>query len=135
MFQLKDITAPAKLAEMAAEMHQIVSIKMVSDDPAVYEERANLLASLMATSGKALADAKYWKNIAMKESILNRLKDVTKIPASTLNELVKADTHDISYLVDFIEQIDKETKYQMEMLRSLISLKKQEMSYLNYQQA
>lgn len=135
MLVLKNILEPEKLFELAAKMHAVASMKMEGDDPSIYEERANEVCAWMATSGKALADAKYWKDKAIKNNVLNALKDVKKcgLPASTLNELIKADGHDLNYLANWIEQIDKEFKYQSDMLRSLISLRKQEMAASLYQ--
>jgi len=135
MFQAKNINTTDTLMSLAEDMHKTVSIKMTGDDPTAYSERLNELCSLVATSGKALADAKWHKNRAIKNSILKAIADtkVLALPASTLNELVKADAADISYLVDFIEQIDKEIKYQIEALRTLISLAKTEMSAAIYQ--
>lgn len=135
MLQLKDISTPEQLLALYEEMLKVASIKMEGDDPDVYAERLNELASWVATSGKALADAKYHYNKALKNSILNTLKDSKRVnlPASTLNELVKADSHDLKYLSDAIEQVDKNFKYQIESLRSLISLKKQEIATSIYQ--
>jgi len=80
-----------------------------------------------------LADAKYWKDKAMKESVLTQLKDAKRssLPASVMNELIKAECRDLNYLVNWIEQQDKDCKYQIELLRTLISLRKQEMATFN----
>jgi len=135
MFQAKNINDPERLMSLAEEMHKMASVEMTGDDPTAYSERLNQLCSLVATSGKALSDAKWHKNKAIKNSILKALSDtkVLSLPTSTLNELIKADAHDLNYLVDFIEQIDKDFKYQIEALRTLISLAKTEMSAAIYQ--
>lgn len=118
---------------MAREFEPIIKMQVASDDPEALVNRATHIASIMATTGKMLADAKYWRDKAMKESILTQLKDAKRsgIPASIMNELIKADCRDLNYLVNWIEQSDKDCKYQIELLRTLISLRKQEMATFN----
>lgn len=130
MINQNDILTPEALYKMAKEFHEIIGLKMETDDPDAYIMRGNELVALMATTGKMLADAKYWKDQAIKNSVLNALKDELglKLPASTLNELIKAESKELNYLVNWITQLDKECKYQIDLLRSLISLRKTEMS-------
>lgn len=132
-YKATNIISPDSLHAMAEEFYPIISMKVTTDDPEGLCERITHLSSLMATTGKMLADAKYWKDDAVKNSVLTALKDAKRgnLPASTLNELIKADCRDFNYLVNWIEQLDKECKYQIEALRTLISLRKQEMATFN----
>lgn len=132
-FQAKNIIDPDKLFEMATEFQPIISLQATTDDLTTLENRAAHLASIMATTGKMLADAKYWRDKAVKESVLTQLKDAKRssLPASVMNELIKAEARDYNYLVNWIEQQDKDCKYQIELLRSLISLRKTEMTTFN----
>lgn len=127
---------PEDLLKMANEFHAVLSIKMEGDDPDAYVMRGNELVSIMATSGKMLADAKYHRDKAISENVINSLKQALneKLPASTINEFIKAECKDLNYLVNFIEQVNKECKYQVELLRSLISLRKTEMNNLGMNQ-
>jgi hypothetical protein len=133
MFQATGIISPEELFKMAREFEPIIKMQVASDDPDALVNRATHIASIMATTGKMLADAKYWRDKAMRESILTQLKDAKRsgIPASVMNELIKADCRDLNYLVNLIEQQDKDCKYQIELLRTLISLRKQEMATFN----
>jgi len=133
MFQASGIISPGELFKMATEFAPIIKTEVPSDDPEALATRATHIASLMATTGKMLADAKYWKDKAVKESILTQLKDAKRssLPASVMNELIKAECRDLNYLVNWIEQQDKDCKYQIELLRTLISLRKQEMATFN----
>jgi hypothetical protein len=126
----KNVISTDDLLRMATEFEPTIKMEIVTDDPEQLVSRSTHIASIMATTGKMLADAKYWRDKALKESILKRLKG-TGLPASTLNDLVKADCHDLNYLVNWIEQQDKDCKYQIELLRTLISLRKQEMATFN----
>ena len=133
MFQLTNILDPPTLFKMATEFEPIIKLQITTDDCDALAGRLAHIQSIMATTGKMLADAKYWRDKAMKESILSQLKDAKRsgIPASIMNELIKADCRDINYLVNWIEQQDKDCKYQVEGLRTLISLRKTEMNTFN----
>lgn len=132
-FQAKNIIDPDKLFQMATEFHPVIAMQISTDDAQALSERANHIASIMATTGKMLADAKYWRDKAVKDSVLTQLKDAKRssLPASVMNELIKAECKDYNYLVNWIEQQDKDCKYQIELLRSLISLRKTEMTTFN----
>lgn len=132
-FQAKNIIEPDKLFQMATEFHPVIAMQISTDDTQALSERANHIASIMATTGKMLADAKYWRDKAVKDSVLTQLKDAKRssLPASVMNELIKAECKDYNYLVNWIEQEDKDCKYQIELLRSLISLRKTEMTTFN----
>jgi len=132
-FQAKNIIDPDNLFQMATEFQPIVSLQVSTDDTEALSNRATHIASIMATTGKMLADAKYWRDKAVKDSVLTQLKDAKRssLPASVMNELIKAEAKDYNYLVNWIEQMDKDCKYQVELLRSLISLRKTEMTTFN----
>lgn len=126
MLEPKDILSTDRLLSMANEVSVLLKVVMTGDDPDAYVNRANELIAWMATTGKMLADAKYHRDLAMKGSIINLMKDTLKnsLPTSAINSLIKSDTAEINYLVNWIEQIDKEVKYNIELLRTLISYAK-----------
>lgn len=132
-FQAKNIIDPEKLFQMAVEFQPIIGLQVSTDDTEALSNRATHIASIMATTGKMLADAKYWREKAVKDSVLTQLKDAKRssLPASVMNELIKAEAKDYNYLVNWIEQQDKDCKYQVDLLRSLISLRKTEMTTFN----
>lgn len=127
---IPNVQTPEQLYQLAESIHEFLTAKVAPDDINVIEERGHELAAYMANTGKMLSDARYWKDQALSNSILKRL-DV-KLPASTLNELVKAECKNENYLVNWIEQLDKETKYQLDWLRSCLSKAKEEMRVANY---
>lgn len=132
-FQAKNIIDPEKLFQMASEFQPVIGLQMSTDDLEALSNRATHIASIMATTGKMLADAKYWRDKAVKDSVLTQLKDAKRssLPASVMNELIKAECRELNYLVNWIENQDKDCKYQIELLRSLISLRKTEMTTFN----
>jgi hypothetical protein len=125
-----NIQTPEQLFPLAEAIHQFLKDRVNLDDINTIEDRGHELAAYMANTGKMLSDAKYWRDEAMSNSIVKRLK--VDLPASTLNELVKAECKDANYLANWIEQIDKEVKYQLEWLRSCLSKAKEEMRMISY---
>jgi hypothetical protein len=124
------VQSPEELFALSTAIHDFLKMKVTSDDINTVEERGHELTAYMANTGKMLADARYHRDEAVKNSILKQL-DV-KLPASTLNELVKATCKNENYLCNWIEQLDKECKYQLEWLRSCLSKAKEEMRIANY---
>lgn len=134
MFTVKNIQEPDALHSLAETIHAFLKQEVHTDDIEVAVKRGHELNAYMANTGKMLADAKYWKDKATRDSVLTQMKDFKRstIPASVLNELIKAETKDLNYLVNWIEQIDKEIKYQVEWLRTCISKAKEEMRMSGY---
>jgi hypothetical protein len=129
MFQPKNLIEPDSLYAQAQGIYEYLKMEIVADDPEVCVQRGHELGAYMANTGKMLADAKYWKDKAVRESVLFQLKDSKRgsLPASVLNELIKSETKDLNYLVNWIEQLDKEVKYQLEWLRTCVSKAKEDM--------
>lgn len=131
----KNIQSPEVLFAMAEEVHAFLTAEVHTDDIEIAVSRGHELAAYMASTGKALADAKYWKNRYTRESILTQMKDskAMGLPASVLNELIKADARDHAYLVDWFDRLDRECTHQLDWLRTIISKAKEEMRYSNFQ--
>lgn len=124
------VQSPAELFALSEAIHTFLKDKVSLDDINTIEDRGHELTAYMANTGKMLSDARYHRDEALKTSILKQLN--IKLPASTLNELVKAECKDENYLVNWIEQLDKECKYQLEWLRSCLSKAKEEMRISNF---
>lgn len=126
----KNIQTPEELYPLCEAIHTFLKQRMEMDNITLIIERGHDMAAYMANTGKMLSDAKYWKDEAMKNSILKQVG--SKFPASILNELIKSECKDINYLVNHIEQLDKECKYQLEWLRSCLSTEKEQMKMNTY---
>jgi hypothetical protein len=100
-----------------------------SEQPEDAIARGNDLAVHMARTGKMLADAKYWKDEAVKNSILQQLKDDINLPASALNKLIDSTTKRENYLVNWIERLNRTCTHDIEWLRTVVSFAKSEMNY------
>lgn len=134
MFQAKNIQTPEEIFPLAQAIYDYLKEQIQSDEIEVCVQRGHELAAYMANTGKMLADAKYWKDKATRESVLFQLKDSKRssLPASVLNELIKSETRELNYLVNWTEQLDKEVKYQLEWLRTCVSKAKEEMRLSGY---
>lgn len=102
----------------------------VSDEIAEIEERGNTLSVHLARSGKLLADAKYYQDKAVKDSIISRLG--IDLSPTTLNKLIAADCETENYYVNWLDRINRACVHQMDWLRSVMSKAKQEMANQNW---
>jgi len=106
----------------------------VSDN---HEEMAERLASLMAylsRTGEMLAKAKKILRARKTSEINDTIISIAKaahLSASVQNALLDSICEEESYLVDWIERLNKACTHQMDGLRSLISYEKEEMRLRN----
>src|SRR5690349_10847544 len=132
-FKATNIQTPEQLFILSQAIHDFLKMD-VSDEIEGCIKRGHELTAYMANTGKMLADAKWHRDQQIKNSSLYHLKDskLVQLPASSLNELIKAECKEINYLVNWIEQLDKEAKYQLEWLRTVVSKQKEEMRMSQY---
>lgn len=130
---IKNLQSPDQLFSLGEKIHEFLKQEVHTDDIEVTVNRGHELASYMASTGKMLADAKYWRDKSYSDSTLTKLKDrqLTGLSATAMNKLIDADCKDFNYLVNFIEQLDKECKHQLTWLITCISKAKEEMKYQN----
>ena len=133
--QIKNIQSVENLFMLAQKIHEFLTMEVHTDDIEVAVCRGHELAAYMASTGKALADAKYWKDKAVKDSILYQMKDskVMGLPASVLNELIKAENKELNYLATWFERLDRECTHQLDWMRSIVSKMKEEYKITAYQ--
>lgn len=117
------------LKKEAKNMQDFLEIHC-SDDPNEYTERIKSLSVYMARSGQMLADAKLLYNKKVTSEIGETIIKIAKeqfLSATAQNALVKSIAQDEQYLVDWIERINRTCYHQIEALRTLISLAKEEL--------
>lgn len=103
-----------------------------SDQLEMIVDRGNDLSVIISRTGKMLAEAKKLKDAATKSAVMMQLKKIglgMDIPATTLNELIKASCENENYLVNWIERIHRSATHQLEWCRTLVSKAKEEMKY------
>lgn len=91
------------------------------------------LKSISGLSASNMANAKALWREKQKERIEKFLTDdediktLESLPASTLNELVKASTGAEEAQYEYADRLDKRISYVMDSIRTIISLRKAEM--------
>lgn len=133
---IKNIQSTEQLFALAEEVHNFLKEDVHTDDIEVAVNRGHKALRYMANTGKMLADAKYHRDKAYSDNTLTKLKDrqLTNLSASAMNKLIEADCKDVNYLVNWIEQLDKECKYQNIWLITCISAEKEQMKMVKYNQ-
>lgn len=123
----------ATLSEITAELKKIqsdIEIELSEEvEEAVY--RGNQLAVHMARTGKLLADAKIHRDRKLSSEVVENLKKVISLPASTANKFVDALCYDENYLVNWAERVNRSCTHQLDWVRTLISKAKAEMQAFN----
>jgi len=128
---LKNITPMDQLEEESVKIQAFLEIT-TGDDPEEIVSRGNDLAVYISRTGKMLADARAHLDIKRKSVIMDQLRDIglkLKIPATTLNDLIRSSCEEENYLVTWIERLNRTSTHQLDWCRTLISKLKEEMKY------
>ena len=97
------------------------------------ELRGNKIAVYVARTGTMLADAKYHLNEKLKSDILVTLIQQMKgtfLSASVQKEFIRSACTYETWLVDYIERLNKTCAHLLDWYRSLLSKYKEELNYL-----
>ncbi len=117
------------MREEAQKIQDYLDIN-VSSEPAELTERIATLMSYMSRSGEMLAKAKKIlrakKTAEISKTIINIAKEQC-LSASVQNALLDSICEDESYMVDWIERINRSCTHQIDGLRSLLSYEKEQM--------
>lgn len=118
----------------AHEIYQFIDIP-TDDEITQYTEKGNQLAVYINRTGFMLAEAKYLLNESMNKEVVQLVRQLisSQYSAKVQNTLVDSLCREERMLVDFIEQLNKTAKYQIEWCRTGISKIKEEMKYNNFQ--
>jgi hypothetical protein len=113
----------------ATEIQSYLEI-LVSENPEEISNRIAYLMSYMARSGNMLAQAK--KDLRAKKTLeisktIIKIAKASHLSATVQNALLDSICEEESYLVDWIERINRGCVHQIDGLRSLLSYDKEEM--------
>lgn len=95
------------------------------DDPAMCIERLRQTNSIMARSGRMLAQAKTLRDMTQRE-ILHQMEDLATMPATTVKKTLDLETAELNEVVEALDRINKGCVHQIDSLRSLISFAKED---------
>jgi hypothetical protein len=129
---MEGIKTEIELIVIANDFQRVLDVQFHKDDIAACLLRMSELENIMTQSGKYLADAKYLQD-KEQVKIKQAIEELgTKLSPSTLNNYIKSKTHDINYVVNWMERITRSSTHLCENLRTAISYLKTEMNLLNY---
>jgi len=104
----------------------------VSSDPAELVDRIATLMTYMARSGELYAKAKRIlrakKTTEISKTILNIAKEQC-LSASVGNALLDSICEEESFMVDWLDRINRSCTHQIDGLRSLLSYEKEQMRF------
>jgi uncharacterized protein YoaH (UPF0181 family) len=99
-----------------------------SNDPAEITERISQLMAYLSRSGEMLAVAKKLLRASKTQEISKTIIAIAKeqcLSATVQNALLDSICEEESYLVDFIERINRTCTHQLDALRSLLSYERE----------
>jgi hypothetical protein len=117
------------MKEEAQKIQDFLNIT-VSSDPAELFERITVLMAYMARSGEMYAQAKKTLRSRKTSEISKTIIKIAKeqcLSASVQNALLDSICEEESFMVDWLERINRSCTHQMDGLRSLLSYEKEQL--------
>ena len=124
------ITPIEELEREAEEINEYLST-VPPEEPNLAIERGGELSAYIARTGKMLADAKFYQDQAIAQSIVYNLGKQAGFPASVLKQLVESSCQRENLLVNTIERLNRAATHQLDWLRTVVSMAKEEMRTSN----
>ena len=116
-----------EIKKEATEIQAYLDI-IVSDVPEEIQERISTLMSFMSRSGQMLAQAKKTLRAKKTTEINKTIISIAKqghLSATVQNALLDSICEEESYLVDWLDRINRSCTHQIDGLRSLLSFEKE----------
>lgn len=98
----------------------------VPDDPHVLVDRLSMLNSLLARSGKLLADAKYVQDEERTTLFVEKKEFIYGCSATVASKFIESATADINRIVIWLDRINRSLVHVGENMRTQISFMKEE---------
>jgi hypothetical protein len=98
-----------------------------SEDPTELTGRGSDILVYLSRTGKMLADAKYWKDKALTDSVIAKLN--LNIAPSILSKFIESTCQRENYLVNWLDRLNRTCVHELDWLRTMISKAKEEMKY------
>lgn len=108
------------------------AIRMVIDrevqilDVETLINKLNDLIAISGLSAELVPQARMAYREAQERTIIDFMNNPIDLPVSTLNDLIKAKTRKEEGMLEYCEKLDKRVSYSQESMRTIISLRKQE---------
>ena len=111
-----------------AEAMQNFLERPLPEEPNELIKHLESIDTLMAMSGRMLADAKYYQDAIKNAAILTSLSDeYSTLSQSAKNEFIKTEAKDQNYMVNWIDRINACAVHIKDSIRTIISYRKKEL--------
>ena len=111
-----------------AESMQNFLERPLPEEPNELIKHLESIDTLMAMSGRMLADAKYYQDAIKNAAILKSLSDeYSTLSQSAKNEFIKTEAKDQNYMVNWIDRINASAVHIKDSIRTIISYRKKEL--------
>lgn len=123
---------PDSLCDLMAEAIKIDEFLNITASEDINEcaERGSDLCVYIARTGKMLADAKYWQDIAINSNTLLIKQAYPSMEPSIAKKLIESMSNKENYLVTWIDRLNRAATHQLAFMVTLISKAKEEMKLL-----
>lgn len=98
-----------------------------SDSPDALVDRITTINSLLARSGKLLADAKLIQDELQSEVFIKHESVIAKMPVTTARSFIQSKTANINYYVNWLDRINRAMVHVGDNMRTQISFVKEEL--------
>lgn len=120
---LDHINTLDQLEQEAKEIDSFLNITC-SEEPTEALQRGNDLSTYLARTSKMLADAKYWQDEAIQNSIIQKLKEQLDLSPMIFKKFLDSSIKRENYLVNWLDRMNSTCVHQIDFLRTVISFAK-----------
>jgi hypothetical protein len=120
---LDHILSIEKLEQEAKQIDDFLNITC-SEQPEEALQRGNDLSTYLARTSKMLADAKYWQDEALQNSIIQKLKENLDLSPMIFKKFLESSIKRENYLVNWLDRMNSTCVHQIDFLRTVISFAK-----------
>ena len=127
--KITDLVTTKNQIRQELETYQFHAEISLSENPEEIILWANEALTYLARTAKLIADAQYHRDRKMRSELVDQLKTITTLSASTANKFVESLMEEESYLLKWAERLNAAFARQIDFSRTLISKAKEELKY------
>lgn len=116
------------LKDKAESIRQVIDRPVPTEDLEGLLRKLNDLTNISGLSAEIVPQARLQYREAQEKVIREYMETEINLPVSTMNDLIKARTAKEESLLEYCQLLDKRVSYTQESIRTIISLRKQEMN-------
>jgi hypothetical protein len=128
----KNVATIEAIYKLIDEVQSYLEAHYETDNIAACIDRLRYLEGYLATTGKALADSKYYLRETTEASVMLAKAKYAELSPSTLNKFIESICRENAYLVDRLDRLNSGCTHQLDATRTVISTLKEELKITNY---